>query len=64
MISVPIHRVSMIGCACTSEKKNNKNKKDKSQQCANFYGTWYSIPVYPESLTAVALIHSGSQLIE
>jgi hypothetical protein len=53
----------MFGCACTSEK-NNKNKKNKSQQCANFYGTWYSIPVYPESLIAVALIRSGSQLIE
>ncbi|KAI5389201.1 hypothetical protein KIW84_074741 [Lathyrus oleraceus] len=25
---------------------------------------WYSIPVYPESLTAIALIRSGSQLIE
>ena len=34
------------------------------RQSANFHGSWYSIPVYPESLTAVALIHSGSQLIE
>jgi hypothetical protein len=44
-------------------EKKEENKKN-SQQCANFYGSWYSIPVYPEGLTAVALIHSGSQLIE
>ncbi|KAI5437093.1 hypothetical protein KIW84_023281 [Lathyrus oleraceus] len=30
---------------------------------ANFYGSWYSIPVYPGSLTAVAIIHPGVFLV-
>jgi hypothetical protein len=62
MISVPIHRVSMSGCGYAFERR--KTEKRQIPALCKFYGSWYSIPVYPESLTAVALIHSGSQLIE